>query len=218
MKKTKYIYSQMKDINTVIKNAVDYYEEKLKKYGPTSQGVNWNSKESQELRFKQLIKVLDINDELFSILDYGCGYGALLGYLDENFQDYDYKGYDSSKAMIEQAKKLYPDSKWIFNIDDLERVDFLIASGIFNVKMNYSDTDWTQYVLETLKQFNELSSKGFSFNILTKYSDKEYMKGNLYYADPLILFDWCKNEISKNVALLHDYPLYEFTIVVKKEN
>jgi len=90
-------------------------------------------------------------DELFSILDYGCGYGVLLGYLDENFQNYDYTGYDSSKAMIEQAKKLYPDSKWIFNIDDLMKVDFLIASGVFNVKMNYSDTDWTQYVLETLK-------------------------------------------------------------------
>jgi len=42
------------------------------------------------------------------------------------------------------------------------------------------------------------------------------MKGNLYYADPLILFDWCKNEISKYVALLHNYPLYEFTIYSEK--
>ena len=51
----------MKDINTVIKDATDYYEEKLKKYGPISKGVDWNSKESQELRFKQLIKIVDIN-------------------------------------------------------------------------------------------------------------------------------------------------------------
>ena len=62
----------MKDINTVIKDSTDYYEEKLKKYGPTFQGVDWNSKESQELRFDQLIKVIDKSDDNFSILDYGC--------------------------------------------------------------------------------------------------------------------------------------------------
>ena len=44
------------------------------------------------------------------------------------------------------------------------------------------------------------------------------MKNNLYYADLLLIFDWCKNNISKYVSLLHNYPLYEFTILVKKEN
>ena len=208
----------MKTLNTIIKDSTDYYEGKLKKYGPTSQGVDWKTKESQILRFKQLMQVVDIHDKVRSILDFGFGYGALLGYLNENFLDYDYTGYDSSKAMIKEAKKKYPNSKWIYNIDDLKKIDFLIASGVFNIKMSYSDTDWTDYISETLKQFYDLSSKGFSFNILTKYSDKEYMKNNLYYADLLLIFDWCKNNISKYVSLLHNYPLYEFTILVKKEN
>jgi hypothetical protein len=52
--------------------------------------------------------------------------------------------------------------------------------------------------------------------VLTKYSDKEYMKEYLYYADPLYLFDYCKKHFSKNVALLHDYNLYEFSIIVRK--
>ena len=58
----------------------------------------------------------------------------------------------------------------------------------------------------------------FSFNILTKYSEKNYMQDHLYYADPLFFFDYCKQNFSKNVSLIHDYNLYEFTILVKKKN
>jgi hypothetical protein len=64
---------------------------------------------------------------------------------------------------------------------------------------------------------NSLSRAGFAFNALTKYSDAEFMRPDLYYADPLFLFDHCKCRYSKFVALLHDYPLYEFTILVRKE-
>jgi hypothetical protein len=60
----------------------------------------------------------------------------------------------------------------------------------------------------------ELSRRGFAFNVLTKYSDPERMRPDLYYADPLFLFNYCKKSF-KSVALLHDYPLYEFTILVK---
>ena len=38
----------------------------------------------------------------------------------------------------------------------------------------------------------------------------------LYYADPGRLFDLCKRRYSRNIALLHDYGLYEFTILVRK--
>jgi hypothetical protein len=30
------------------------------------------------------------------------------------------------------------------------------------------------------------------------------------------LFDLCKRRYSRNVALLHDYEIYEFTILVRK--
>jgi hypothetical protein len=62
----------------------------------------------------------------------------------------------------------------------------------------------------------QLSKKGFAFNILTGYSDPERQRADLYYADPLFFFDYCQKNFSRFVALLHDYPLYEFTILVKK--
>ena len=60
--------------------ARDYYETKLRAHGPTPAGVDWNSQESQELRFALLANLW--RDEAdASILDYGCGYGALADYL-----------------------------------------------------------------------------------------------------------------------------------------
>lgn len=208
----------MKITSEITKNVTNYYEDKLRRYGPTPLGVDWNSPESQELRFKQVLKVVDVGDKGFTLLDYGCGVGSLCGYMKKNYRNFSYTGFDLSTEMVEQAKKLYPDLKikWINNIGKLERFDYVVASGIFNVRLNFSEEEWLKYVLETLKQLHNLSLLGFAFNILTKYSDKEFMKNTLFYADPCFFFDYCKRNFSKKVSLLHDYPLYEFTITVRK--
>jgi hypothetical protein len=41
------------------------------------------------------------------------------------------------------------------------------------------------------------------------------MRDDLFYADPLALFEHCRTRFSRRVALLHDYPLYEFTLLVR---
>jgi len=61
------------------------------------------------------------------------------------------------------------------------------------------------------------ATQGMAFNMLTKYSDADRMRPDLYYADPLFFFDYCKRNFAKNVALLHDYHLYDFTIIVRKD-
>jgi len=97
-----------------------------------------------------------------------------------------------------------------------EKFDYSILSGIFNVRNEQKDNIWREYILDTLNQINGITNKGFSFNILTSFSDPEYRKEYLYYADPLFFFDYCKKNFSKYVNLFHDYPLYEFTITIKR--
>lgn len=204
-----------KDIKDQVGN---YYTNKLKEHGNSHWGVDWNSVESQEWRFEQLCKLLPTQQE-FSILDYGCGYGALFPYLNrKGYELSSFVGYDLSQAMIVNAQREYSeDSKttWVNSLEN-QQVDYLLASGIFNVRLQRSDEEWKQYILDTLHEFDELTQKGFAFNILTSYSDKEYQRDYLYYADPLFFFDYCKRNFSRNVALLHDYELYEFTLIVKK--
>ncbi len=44
----------------------NYYSEKVSQFGCTPNGVDWNGKESQFIRFKQLLKICE-QDELFSL-------------------------------------------------------------------------------------------------------------------------------------------------------
>lgn len=202
----------------ILKQVNDYYSEKIVKNGATPQGVDWNSAESQELRFDVLRNVI-ADAPGFSVLDYGCGFGSMYDYFKEKYADFKFLGLDISEEMISQAVIRNKDDRrceWTTSLDEKKIVDYTLASGIFNVKLGNTDAEWLKYILSTLEKLNAHSKKGFSFNVLTKYSDKEFMKDYLYYADPLSLFDHCKKHFSRNVALLHDYNLYEFTLVVRK--
>lgn len=202
----------------IIKAIEQYYKEKIQRFGPVPQGVDWNGNESQIIRFDQLTKIINEKSADFSLLDYGCGYGALLDYLIDHRTNVRYTGYDISIDMIEAARALHnkKTAQWASGTSDLIRYDYVIASGIFNVKEGVNNDAWEAYMKETLSEMNDLSIKGFAFNILTEYSDPEKMKNYLYYGSPAKLFDYCKATFTKSVALLHDYPLYEFTILVRK--
>jgi SAM-dependent methyltransferase len=206
--------------NRILEGVAEYYTSKVLKHGNTALGVDWNSKESQYLRFEQLCKVIK-PDVPFSLMDYGCGYAELINYLFSwtNAVPFKYIGFDISAEMINHAKGLfghYENIAFYKTVPDV-KVDYILSSGIFNVKLDLvSNNEWLEYIIQTLNDINKMADKGFSFNALTKYSDKEFMKEYLYYADPLILFDYCKQYFSKNVALLHDYDLFEFTIIVRK--
>ena len=202
-----------------ILNQVDrYYSSKIKQYGPTPKGVDWNSSEAQEMRFRELSCLIN-HDKNFSILDYGCGYGAFLNYLLKRGFKGKYFGYDISTAMIKEAKVKYAGVKQCYFTDNknkLKQCDYVIASGLFNVCQTVNFMTWTKYVLETIDKLFILSKKGLAFNSLTKYSDPGKTKEGLYYADPEFIFTYCKHNFSKKVALLHDYDLYEFTILIRK--
>lgn len=205
----------MKD--QILKHVNDYYSGKVLAHGATPGGVDWNSVESQELRYAVLLKVLT-QDKNCSLLDFGCGYGGLLDYCIKQQLDINYTGFDISEPMIAEAIKIHPPAakvNWTTSIPK-EGFDFIVASGIFNVRLQSGKEEWFNYIIDTLNKLNKLAVKGFSFNILTSYSDQEYMKDYLYYADPLVIFDYCKKHFSRNVALLHDYELYEFSIIVRK--
>ncbi|HJQ14989.1 MAG TPA: class I SAM-dependent methyltransferase [Anaerolineales bacterium] len=195
-----------------------YFDQRIQEHGASPRGSDWNSETSQNVRFEQLLKVVESNS--FSILDYGCGYGALADYLATKSFDADYYGYDILDSAIETARQAHRDKPrrtFFTEKSQLPICDYVVASGIFNFRAEQPSEAWTEYVLGVLNEFNQLSQHGFSSNFLTKYSDADKMRSDLYYADPLFLFDYCKRNFSKDVALLHDYRLYDFTLLIRKD-
>jgi SAM-dependent methyltransferase len=200
---------------------IDFYSNHLKDFGDSSKGVGWKNELAQNIRFEQLVKVFK-RRENFSINDFGCGTGQFYNFLLSNgFRGILYNGYDILGEMIETAEVKLKDAEQakFFKIEspsELITADYSVASGVFNVKYKATNKQWLSYILSVLEELNKKSRYGFSFNLLTSYSDKEYMQSYLYYADPIFIFDYCKKNFSKNVALLHDYDLYDFTMIIKK--
>ena len=196
-----------------------YYTAKLMAHGPSAPGVDWNDEASQRTRFEQLARVISA-PEPFSVNDLGCGYGALFAFLSERFADFTYSGVDISEAMIRAANSRFGAglrSRFLVGAACPEPADYTFASGVFNVRLEVDTARWRTHVLEILDRISESSRRGFAFNCLTAYSDAGRMRPDLFYADPCALFDHCKRHYARNVALLHDYGLYEFTVIVRKE-
>jgi len=196
-----------------------YYSEKLVLHGETARGVDWNGEASQTTRFVQLCQIIDPAAS-FTINDIGCGYGALYDFLLHNYEAPTYLGIDVSESMIHAARtRLNSDPRAHFEVTNIppQIADYGVASGIFNVRLNHTDSEWSAYLEATLDMMHATSRKGFAFNCLTTYSDTDKMRDHLYYADPAVVFDSCKRRYSRHVALLHDYGLYEFTILVRKQ-
>lgn len=202
----------------IIRTVSDYYTDKVRTHGATPRGVDWNDPASQELRFAQISSVLPENGP-FSVLDLGCGYGAYYDYLASRAPQMSYLGLDISEVMVEEARARHsdaPNARFETGARPEETLDFAVASGIFNVRQHHSDAEWKAFMFETIAMMDAVTRRGFAFNCLTTFSDAEYMQERLYYTDPCEIFRHCKERYSRNVALLHDYGLYEFTILVRK--
>ena len=200
----------------LVSTVAKYYASKLAQHGATPAGVDWNSEESQRLRFDQFMEL--VSDRRASVCDYGCGYGALLDYLRARGHQGGYVGFDVAEAMVSEARTSHEAdraARFTSVRGDVPVVDFTIASGIFNVRLTTPANEWRAYVDETIRDLASLSRRGFGFNVLSSYSDPERRRSDLHYADPRELFDQCMERWPRRVALVHDYDLYEFTVTVR---
>jgi SAM-dependent methyltransferase len=181
--------------------------------------VDWSSEASQRLRFDVLLEAVR-RPAPFSLLDYGCGYGALADHLaDRGLRECRYIGYDISATMLEAARARpcpLAGCRFIEPGEPLPEADYCLASGVLNVSLGTPPEVWFEYMTQVWDEMSRLSSVAFAFNCLSAYAGGRRADDFLYYADPTRVFDYCKRKYSPHVALLHDYPLEEFTVIVRR--
>lgn len=192
------------------------YTASAQEHGLSSQGVGWPDAGSHQLRLGKLCTVLGEDDGEVTVNDLGCGYGALYQFLqDRGVRVGRYYGYDISREMLELAARALPGP----NVDLIEsdhllhEADYSFACGIFNVRLEVDVAAWEAHVHRVLDDLHAHSRRGFAFNALSTHVD--FRRDHLYYADPTAYFELCRQRYSRRVALLHDYPLYEWTMVIR---
>lgn len=192
------------------------HEASIQRFGYTHQALFWVSKEVQEVRFQQLVKILGDTKQSFSMLDFGCGFGDFYDYL--VFHDFlpDYLGLDVSPEMIRSAKALHPSLEFINGeLADMpfiaQQFDYVFLSGALNEVV---DSDGS-YAKAVIKELFNLSAKGMAFNLLNKKDDQIAQAVDLqsFYPDEIVSF--CQ-EFARKVELIEDYLTSDFTILLRR--
>ena len=206
------------DRQAILTRVTDYYKDSLARHGCTASGVDWPSASSQRARFDELLRLVE-GQSRYSLIDYGCGYGALPDYLHERPTGCRYVGFDRNPMMIDAARERHRSGcSCVFEAERerLEPADFAVASGVLNVRPGVPVDAWADYVRDIVSDLASLGCKGFAFNALSSQVPVARRRSHLYYCDPFDLAAECARRFSPLVSLLHDRWAHEFTILVRR--
>ena len=147
----------------------DFYDEYYTKSKNDTEFVGWNSKNDQLKRFEILLKIGVKNGH--TVLDFGCGLGALYEYMNKKYDNFEYIGVDINNDFIKECKKKFPETtfKTIKDITDIKnKYDWFIASGAFSVYTPIKN------MMDTIKVATDSAKYGVAVNFL----DSDYAKNS----------------------------------------
>jgi SAM-dependent methyltransferase len=205
-------------LDEVCARVAEYYAAKLARHGATARGVDWSCTATQWLRFVQLLRICPF-ERPFSLIDLGCGYGALAEFLVERHPKarIQYLGIDLSRTMVRRARRRHrgkPSIRFAVGRNSPEPADYAVASGIMNVMLGFSLSLWESFVRAILLDLHCMGRRGFAVNFLTA-SSPDANPGQLYCPDPAVWARFCENELGRSVELLGNYGLREFTLLAR---
>jgi SAM-dependent methyltransferase len=209
------------EIDFVCAQVSNYYAAKLAGYGATPRGVDWSCTRTQRLRFAQLLRICPTNAP-FSLIDLGCGYGALATFLAKHWSaaSVEYLGIDLSSEMVRRGRRRHSNDcrvRFAVGRNVLESSDYVVASGIMNVMVGFSRLTWEKFVTTMLFDMHRMSKIGFAVNFLKKPSQQS-QPGPLYCTTPAKWARFCEQEFGRSIEILDDYGLQEFTLLARTAN
>ena len=205
------------DTKRIIQDQIDTYLNNFLINKESSLGTFQNDRVTQHMRFEHIIAPFkEILNEETTFHDFGCGCCDMYEYIKLNKLKLKYSGTEIIQEMIDHARLKHPGIE-LYNRDVLnekvaDKYDIVVFSGGLYLPGSIPHNEWKDFVYNVINKMWEMSSIGISFNLLTTHS--EYKHNNLFYVDPMEMFNYCVGNFSRFVKLDHAYPLYEWSISV----
>ncbi len=196
------------------------YGQRLERFGARPLGVMWRNEDGQRLRFEILVRVVEDEGKAggVTINDLGCGYAAFFDFLAPLpvMRGGRYFGYDICEDMVDTARRRVDDPRVSLfqSLIATREADYSFASGTYNLRADVDEGEWTDYVKASLAQLWSRTAKGLAFNM--PGADGGSPEDGLYYGDPQGFLDFCREALSPDATLIDDYPLPEWTILVRR--
>jgi len=196
---------------------IERYSSRYQKFGYSPKSLGWD-KGKQDVRFEILTSQYDFSEK--SILDIGCGFGDLNKTLNEKYaNNYSYLGVDLVPDLVNEACKQYVGDKINFRTGDFLDIsfentfDFVIASGIFNHRLN--NVNNYDLIEAAIIKALSLSNDGLAFDFL---SDKvDYQLEHTFHSSPEKILS-IAYKYSRNIVIRNDYMPFEFALFIFKDD
>jgi SAM-dependent methyltransferase len=191
---------------------IEKYSGLLKRHGNSPEGVG-GSAESQRERHGKLLELGDMSRR--SVLDVGCGLGALYPLLCERFGAVSYTGVDIVPASVEAAREAHPAARFLC-LDLLrepfeESFDYVLLSGVFNYRVPGEPS-----LLEPLVSASFARARhALGFNFLSTWNN--FSEPEMQYHDPAAVLDFCVRQLSRRIVLHHHYTRCDVAVFVYRE-
>lgn len=159
--------------------------------------------------------------ERSTVLDFGCGLGHMLEYINKQNINVQYEGCDISKVFIERCKEKYPDY-YFFTKDILKddnqnfekQYDYIVLNGVLTEKRELSYEEMFCYFKKLIKKLYLSCNCGIAFNVMSK--DVDWEREDLFHLSLDQLSNFLTKEVSRNFIIRNDYGLYEYTTYLYK--
>jgi len=179
----------------------------------TVKALGWKGDESQIKRFEVMAGLANLDGA--SVMDLGCGYGDLKGFLDGRFKGFAYIGIDQMPEFIAEAKKRYGNvtHTFFYQTDfvaaELPQVDYVFASGALGYR-----TDKPCFYREMIAKMYASANRALAFNMLdaSTFPDHPLLVGH----DVEKTEAFCK-ELSPKVKVVRGYFEDDFTVFMYRE-
>jgi SAM-dependent methyltransferase len=208
-----------KYLDTIVK----HYEGCLDKHGDSHLGVDWPKIEDVNKRYRVMLDVMKFSPdqpEKASLLDFGCGTGHLLEYINSNkITGIEYSGLDVSDKFVSLCKQKFNSVPFycVDILDDktsLPNFDYVVMNGVFTEKRELTFDEMWEYFCTMIKKAFALTNKGIAFNVMSKLVDWE--RDDLFHVPFDMLGGLLAKELTRNFIIRNDYGLYEYTTYVYK--
>jgi SAM-dependent methyltransferase len=190
-----------------------YHRHRQKQFqGETPEALGWKNDASQQVRYRILAKIGDLNG--CSILEPGCGYGDMLAFLDRRYEGIAYTGFDLVPEFLEAAARRYArrgNCRFFladFFKNPLPRADYVLASGALGYRTREPD-----YYTRCIARFFEAADMGLGFNLLDR---------SMFSGHPLLtghsreeILSFCRG-LTDRVRVIRGYFEDDFTVFMYK--
>lgn len=209
-------------IKQIEEQTIARYSQRFSTLGESHRTLGWGSREQQFYRFDCVLDSVNCCDR--TILDIGCGFGDLLGHIQQkNISIRQYIGVDINPDFINLATQKYPNAKFLthspFEVCDQTVLgDITVMLGLLNFKQSALD-NWI-YARQMLEQAFALTRETLVVDFLSSKLTSDYPPEDfVYYYDPAKALSLAL-ELTPYVSLKHDYlpiPQREFMLILNKQ-